>query len=218
MVLDPTAPAWEDTALRAGAPPTPPFSKVVKVAPGKFVLLAPNASDPLALDATLVSLVASDRLVLSRAYLPSNARAGLALTPQPVITVSDIAGFRARDSSATAVVSVFAYDAANTGVPISGASVISAVDGTARFTDLSIDSDISSVRLVFTSPALRPSIPSAAFPVVTGPAASIYIVQPPIGVYLSQPFVIQPAAELRDTAGMPQPLRMGANRLFEGGV
>ena len=67
VVLDPSGPAWEDTALRTGALPTSPFSKLVKVTTGKFVLLAPSAADPLILDATLVSLVASDRLVLSRA-------------------------------------------------------------------------------------------------------------------------------------------------------
>jgi hypothetical protein len=106
--------------------------------------------------------------------------------------VADAAGRRATDASAGAVVTAWAYDAGGGAVPLGGASAVASEEGVARFTDLSVDGDASAIRLVFTSPALRASATSPAFAVAPGPTAALVVVREPLGVYLAQPFLVQP--------------------------
>jgi len=81
--------AWEDTSLRVGSPPEASYSRVVEIAPGKFLVVSSDMAEQNS-TAWIFSLVASYSLALAP-FLPSNAAAGeifkpgtLTLTPQPL--------------------------------------------------------------------------------------------------------------------------------------
>ena len=190
---------WEGTSLRAGAAPDAEFVRTCQISEGKFVLVAPNYGAGKS-SAWVVSLVSSVSLVLSP-FLPSSAKAGEPFRPHPLVTILDGAGLPVRDASTGAVLTVHAYDDGGNPLTLGGTIARAAKAGVAAFTDLSVDKDAAHVRLVFTANALTPTGYSRFFTVGAGPAARIVFLQAPVGVYLSQPFVVQPSAAIQDTAG-----------------
>ncbi|KAJ1476704.1 hypothetical protein T484DRAFT_1823912 [Baffinella frigidus] len=152
VVLDVSAGAalaWEDTTLRAGSAPVTPYSRVVALAPGKFLVVSSDVSGRNT-SSWVVSLVASYSLSLAP-FLPSAAAAGETLRPQPVVTILDANGH------------AVAYDVSAFPVPLGGTSSRPAINGIATFTDLSVDKDVWAMRIVFRAASLFPSAPTPLF-------------------------------------------------------
>ncbi|NWJ49103.1 MAG: hypothetical protein HXX08_24870 [Chloroflexi bacterium] len=130
---------------------------------------------------------------------PSGAVAGSAFTTQPVITVQDIYSNTATSFSGTVTVAI----KSGTGTPgatLGGTATISAVNGVATFSDLSLDKSGTGYVLTASATGLT-SANTNSFDITTGTAAKLVITTQPSGAVASSAFTTQPVVTAQDANG-----------------
>lgn len=125
----------------------------------------------------------------------ATAGAGVALGTQPVIDVKDAAGNIVTSSTVAITASVV-----EAGGTVGGTATVSAVNGTATFTGLSITGLVGSYTLRFTAAGFAPATSGA---IVLGPGVAnrLAIRTQPAGAVSGVVFTTQPVVEIRDVAG-----------------
>jgi hypothetical protein len=128
---------------------------------------------------------------------PTNGQAGAAISPAVVVDVQDANGNLVEAGAPVVTATLGTHPA---GATLSGTTTVTAADGEASFTDLSLDQVGEGYTLVFSSPGLA-SVETQAFDVLVGvPARLAFLVQPssgPAGAPISPAVEV----ELQDAQG-----------------
>lgn len=137
---------------------------------GGYSMMA--SSTPLA-SATSVAFAisAAAPVRLSFTHPPSNAVAGALIAPAVQIAIQDVFGNTVLSATDAVTVSLGTNQSGGT---LSGATTVSAVDGVARFSNLSVEKSGSGYALLAASGGLT-GAQSAAFSVSPGPVASVWV-------------------------------------------
>jgi hypothetical protein len=130
---------------------------------------------------------------------PSGGVAGSPLPGQPVVTVVDKNGNPVADYQGSVTLS-FTYGSTRPGAEISGKSTVPVVNGSARFTDISIAQTYPQFNLTATSDSLS-AANSRQFEIVSAPAVKLEFTIQPGGAKAGQPFETQPKVGVEDTYG-----------------
>lgn len=151
-----------------------------------------NSAESAAFD---VSPAAPSQLVFN--VQPSNAAAGVAISPAPSVIAKD--AFGNSTTAFTEPVTVVLAGGAP-GAVLSGTTTQNAASGTAVFADLSVDIAGTGYTLTASGGGLPPAT-SAAFNVGAGPPVAISFTTQPGAGTAGAPFSPQPVVTLRDSAG-----------------
>lgn len=125
---------------------------------------------------------------------PGGSPSGTPLAPQPVLQIRDAAGLLVPGTTNAVTASV----ATGAGT-LSGTTTVSAVNGTATFTNLAITGG-GPITLAFASGALTGAT-SASFNVTASPATQLSMLTEPAGAESGLPFTTQPVIEVKDGTG-----------------
>lgn len=129
---------------------------------------------------------------------PGGSTGGIALSPQPEVTVQDAAGNPVSSSNAAVTLAIDTNPGSGT---LSGARTVNAVDGVATFSGLSIDKAATGYTLAASSSGLAGTT-SNAFTVGVGPAAQLaFTQQPSASTIVSSAFAQQPKVAIQDAGG-----------------
>ena len=202
-------PKWLAVEQEAFSLPSASMYSVCMVATGKALLVPMAFSDfgssPSRrlltdhLNAFILSVVRAEQLSVSTS-VPRQVLSGVALSPGPMVYITDSHGNRARDQSGDALVTVTAYDS-DTMEPVRlmGQQTQSSKDGIATFQDIAF-AKIARLSLKFSSPSL-PIATWGPINVVTGPGAYVVFALQPYGAQQGKLFSIQPIVKLSDATG-----------------
>jgi hypothetical protein len=132
---------------------------------------------------------------------PAGATAGTAFTTQPVVSVTDDYGNVDTGYTGTVTLAITTGTGAS-GANLSGTTTVTAVDGVATFTDLSIDTAGTGYSLTATSGSLL-SAESDSFDVATTtPVATTFVfTTQPTGATAGTVFTTQPVVSVVDANG-----------------
>ncbi|HEY5112442.1 MAG TPA: prepilin-type N-terminal cleavage/methylation domain-containing protein, partial [Acidimicrobiales bacterium] len=128
---------------------------------------------------------------------PSNTADGMLIAPSVVVSVEDSSGTVVTTSSASIALALGTNPGSGT---LSGTSPESAVEGSATFSDLSINALGSGYTLYATSGALT-SVTSSGFNVVVGAPAKLVLTTQPVGGASGAVLSTQPVVKVEDSAG-----------------
>jgi hypothetical protein len=130
---------------------------------------------------------------------PVNTSAGATITPAVRVTIQDAAGNTV--TSATDAVTV-AIGTNPGGGTLSGTATVSAVNGVATFSNLSIDKTGNGYRLTAASGALAGAT-SSAFDILPGNANRLVFIEGPTNRVVGQPFSPGLQVQVQDAGGNP---------------
>ncbi|HUZ41829.1 MAG TPA: type II secretion system protein, partial [Acidimicrobiales bacterium] len=128
---------------------------------------------------------------------PVTTADGASITPSVVVSVEDSSGMVVTTSSASIALVLGTNPGSGA---LSGTSPVSAVDGSATFSDLSINALGSGYTLSATSTALAP-VTSSGFNVVVGAPAKLVFITEPVGGASGATLATQPVVKVEDSAG-----------------
>lgn len=130
---------------------------------------------------------------------PGGVRAGELLSPQPEVTVKDIYGNKITDYQSSVTLNI-PFGTSPSTARIGGTSTVNAVNGVAKFTDISITRSWTAYTLMATSGALS-SDTSIAFAVSAAVPAKLEVTVHPAKAKAGSPFEEQPIVAVEDTYG-----------------
>ncbi len=142
----------------------------------------------------------ADKLVFTTQ--PSSSTAGSAFGTQPVVAIEDDLGNVIDTDNTTQVTLAITSGTGNPAATLSGTKTVTAVDGYANFTGLSIDKSGTGYQLTATSsPTLTPA-DSSPFDVTAGTATKlVFTTQPSSSNTAGSAFGTQPVVAIEDDSG-----------------
>ncbi len=131
---------------------------------------------------------------------PTAVTAGQVISPSPTVIIKDGAGNTVTTATNTITLAILNNPGSAT---LGGDNTIAAVNGTATFTDLTLDKSGTGYTLGATSGSLT-GVTSSAFNVTSGSATKLAIFTPPsTSAQSGEAFITQPVIQLQDALGNP---------------